>query len=126
MSTGQSAAYYSKSFGSFPATFSANPSTDPNHWSFYATLMPNAPPPPTLTISFTPPAPNLPNNSPAGTQIAQVKVTRSDNQPFTGAIAFGPPNGNDVGLFALSGNTIVLTAASPANSTQNLTISATQ
>ena len=36
--SGVSIRYYSYAFGALPATFSTSPSSDPYHWSFYATL----------------------------------------------------------------------------------------
>src|SRR5215472_14947982 len=38
--SGVSIRYYSYAFGALPVTFSTSPSSDPYHWSFYATLNP--------------------------------------------------------------------------------------
>jgi hypothetical protein len=40
LTSGISNRYYSHAFGALPAHFSTSPSSDPYHWSFYATLTP--------------------------------------------------------------------------------------
>jgi hypothetical protein len=95
-----------------------------------------------VDISFTPAAPNLmisinPTNPvisaevAPGTVVATVNVTWSDGSPFTGSLGFGSPYSNDGGIFALSGNQIIVNPSGPGVSrdggtTQNITIVATQ
>jgi hypothetical protein len=134
LTSGISEVNFSQSFGSLPAKFSSSPGGDPYHWSFYATLAPvNAPPPPpTLNIAFNPPNPTTPAKSPPGTVVAAIHVTWSNGQPFTGTVAFGPPNGSDGGTFAIDGNFNVIVAsngpgvAGDGNTVQNVTVVATQ
>jgi hypothetical protein len=127
LSTGQSIVYYPKSFGTFPATFSSNPSTDPYHWSFYATLTP--PPPPTLSLSFSPPAPSIQATAPLNTPVAQIMPTWSDGSQFTGTVAFGSPNFSDGGCFSIDGSLNLITScdlSGDSNTVQNVTVVATQ
>jgi hypothetical protein len=130
MSTGQSITYYSTGFGSFPATFSANPNTDANHWSFYATLQGQAP---TLSLSFNPPNPTVPPDAPLGTIVAQVVPMWSDGSKFTGTVDLThPPYFGDGGVFALDGSfNVIVNPSGPGVSgdggtVQNITVSATQ
>jgi hypothetical protein len=92
-----------------------------------------APPPPTLSLSFDPPNPSIPSNTPPGTIVAKVVLNWSDNvngsHLFVGTIGFAQPYSNDAGLFAISGTNIVLASTGPglsgyANTTQNVTITA--
>jgi hypothetical protein len=51
--------------------------------------------------------------------------------PFTGTLSFAQPYSNDQGIFALSGNNLIINPSGPGlsaapNSTQNVTIVATQ
>ena len=129
MSTGQSLVYYSKSFGTFPNNFSNNPSTDVNHWSFYATLQGSAP---TLSISFNPPSPSIPSDSVGGTIIAAIVPTWSNGNPFTGTVGFGLPNGSDGGTFGIDGSlNLIVSPTGPGvggdgGTIQNVTITASQ
>lgn len=126
LSTGQSITYYSKSFGTLPATFSSSPSTDANHWSFYATLQGTAP---SLSVSFTPPNPSIPANDPAGSVVAQIVPTWSDGSQFTGAVAFGSPYFSDGGCFSIDGNLNLIVScdlSADSGTMQNVTIIATQ
>jgi hypothetical protein len=131
LTNGISEVNFSQSFVPLPAKFSSSPAADPYHWSFYATLAPvNAPP--TLNIAFNPPNPTIPANSSPGAVVAAINVTWSNGQPFTGTVAFGPPNGSDVGIFAIDGNFNVIVAsngpgvAGDGNTVQNVTVVATQ
>jgi Domain of unknown function (DUF4082) len=84
---------------------------------------------PALTLSFTPPKPSVPSNAPAGTVVATIAATWSNGAPFTGTMSFAPPYSNDNGTFAISGNNLITTGAglsADANTTQNVTIVATQ
>jgi len=129
VSSGVSEIYNSWAFTmGLPATFLANPCCgSQSHWSFYATLAP-----PTLNISFNPPNPTVPADAAPGTVIATIQVSWSNGAPFTGTVAFGPPNGSDGGIFAIDGNLNVIVATNgpgllgDANTTQNITVVATQ
>ena len=85
---------YSRTFQAMPTTFSTSPSSDPNHWSFYATLTPTAPPPPQpLTISFSPPNPSVSCAAPVNTPVTSVQTQGGTGGPITydisGDAAFG-------------------------------------
>jgi hypothetical protein len=87
---------------------------------------PPPPPPITLTLSFVPPDPSIPDNTPVGSLIAQIIVTVSDGSQFSGSLGFGL-NGSDGGFCAISGSTVILGVAAPMGaSMQNCTITATQ
>ncbi len=131
ISSGQSIVWYNKSFGSLPTTFSSNPSTDPNHWSFHATLTP-AQQTPTLSITFNPPNPSIPPTAAAGTVVSQIQPTWSDGSQFTGTVAFSSPDFSDGGTFAIDGNlNVIISSTGPGVSgdngtVQNISITATQ
>ena len=130
ISSGVGLVWYNRSFGTFPATFSNSPNTDPNHWSLYATLTPAAPPPPTLSISFNPTNPTI-NTATAkvGDVVAKVVVTWSNGSPFTGTLSFGSPYFADGGAFSFDGSKDVILAQSlvgEEGTIQNITVFATQ
>src|SRR6516165_1510214 len=84
--SGVSNRYYSYAFGALPATFSTSPSSDPYHWSFYATLNPA----PTITSV------SLSNSSfaaadPSGTVVGAISVKMSSNS-FTGSLSLSGAN----------------------------------
>jgi hypothetical protein len=115
-------------FGSMPATFPANPfCIDGFHWSLYATLTPA-----TLSISFNPPAPSAPADTPVGTVIAAISAQWSNGSPFTGTLSFGSPNFSDGGTFAIDGSSnLIVSSTGPGVSgdggtVQNVTLVATQ
>jgi hypothetical protein len=130
LSTGNANVYYPYAFGPLPQTFSSSPGGDPFHWSFYATLMPSAPPP-TLSVSFSPPNPSVPSNAAAGTVVAQVIATWSNGNPFTGILDFTTPYGSDGNTFAMSGSNLIVNSSGPGlsaagNTVQNVTVIANQ
>lgn len=84
------------------------------------------PPPITLLVSFNPPAPMIPDNTPVGSLVAQIVVTVSDGSIFGGSLGFGAPFDNGGGLCAIQGSQIVLGVANPPDGTVNCTITATQ
>jgi len=84
-----------------------------------------------LVLSFNPPNPSISANAPLGSVVATITPTWSDGNPFTGTLSFGPPNSNDQGVFAISGNNLIVNPSGPgvsadANTVQNVTIVATQ
>jgi Domain of unknown function (DUF4082) len=86
---------------------------------------------PTLLMSFNPPNPSIAANMPSGTVVATVNVSWSNGSPFTGTLGFAAPYSNDQGTFAISGNNLIINSTGPglssdANTTQSVTITATQ
>jgi Domain of unknown function (DUF4082) len=84
-----------------------------------------------LTLSLNPANPTVASNAPAGTVVATITASWSDGSPFTGTLSFGPPYFNDQGVFAISGNSLIIDPSGPglsndANTVQDLTIVATQ
>jgi hypothetical protein len=102
-----------------------------NYWVDVA-FVPNAPPPPSLVMNFTPPSPSITATAPIGTQVATVNVVWSDDvngsHPFTGTIGFAQPYSNDNGTFALSGHNVVTSGSvsGDAGTIQNITVQAVQ
>jgi hypothetical protein len=85
----------------------------------------------TLVLSFNPPNPSIPANAPFDTVVATVTPTWSDGSPFTGTVSFAQPYSNDNGIFAISGNNLIVNPSGPglsadANTVQNVTIVANQ
>jgi hypothetical protein len=95
-----------------------------------------ASPPATLTLTFSPQMPSIPDNTPPGTVVATATAAWSDGSPFTGTIMFGSPYGDDGGTFALScvqcaaANIVInpagLGVMGDGGSVQSITIVATQ
>jgi hypothetical protein len=87
---------------------------------------------PALLLSFNPPNPSIPANAPLGSIVATISPTWSDGSPFTGTLSFAQPYSNDNGIFAISGNNLIVNPSGPgipaadANTVQNVTIVATQ
>jgi hypothetical protein len=86
---------------------------------------------PSLLLSFNPPNPSIPASAPLGTEVATITPGWSDGSPFTGTLSFAPPYSNNHGVFAISGNNLIINPSGPGvtsdvNLTLNVTISATQ
>jgi hypothetical protein len=86
---------------------------------------------PYLTVSFSPSNPTISATAPLGSVVATINVSWSDGSPFTGTISFGPPYSNDQGVFAISGNNLIINPSGPgisadANMTLDVTIVASQ
>jgi Domain of unknown function (DUF4082) len=84
-----------------------------------------------LILSFNPPKPSITSGAPLGSVVATIVASWSDGTPFTGTLSFAPPYSNNQGVFAISGNKLILNPAGPgvlsdANATLNVTIVATQ
>ena len=85
-----------------------------------------------MVISSNPASPVGPvsDTTPVGTVITQLTITLNPSNagPFTGTVCLcGLPYGNDNGMFALSGNDVVLVAnPPPGSSVQHISIMATQ
>jgi hypothetical protein len=88
-------------------------------------MMAPPPPSPTITaITFAPPTPTLPDNSPAGAQVAQATVTMSDGSAFSGTYSLA----DSTGLFAITTAGAIVTARSltpPDDGTHAATVTAT-
>jgi hypothetical protein len=90
-----------------------------------------AAPTPYLVLTFNPPNPSITSGMPLGATVAAIVASWSDGSPFTGTLSFGPPYSNDQGVFAISGNSLIVNPKGPgvsgdANTTQYVTIVATQ
>jgi hypothetical protein len=86
---------------------------------------------PVLNIALSPANPTIPSTTPLGAVVATVSVTWSNGAPFAGTLSFGSPNSNGGGVYALSGNNLIINPSGPGVSTaggsvQNVTIVATQ
>ena len=86
---------------------------------------------PTLSVSLNPANPSIASNAPLGSVVATITASWSDGSPFNGTLSFGAPYSNDNATFAISGKNLTVNPAGPgvsadANTTQNVTIVATQ
>jgi len=84
-----------------------------------------------LILRFNPPNPSIVSSAPLGSVVATITPSWSDGSPFTGTLSFGPPYSNDQGVFAISGDNLIINPAGPglssdANTTLNVTIVAAQ
>ena len=84
-----------------------------------------------LTLSFNPSSANIPANAALGSVVATITASWSDGSPFTGTLSFAQPYSSDNGMFALSGNDLILNPSGPGlsadtNTVQNVTVAATQ
>jgi hypothetical protein len=64
-------------------------------------------------ITVMPNTPVVPDTAPLGTVVATYDVAMSDGSPFTGTVRFGAPFYDAGGIFALSGNNIIINPAGP-------------
>jgi Domain of unknown function (DUF4082) len=83
-----------------------------------------------LIISFNPPNPSIPSSASPGTVVATITAAWSDGSPFIGTLGFGPPYSNDGGIFAISGDKLIINSEGPgisalSRTTQIVTIAAT-
>ncbi len=86
---------------------------------------------PYLVLSFDPPNPSITRDAPLGSVLTTITASWSDGSPFTGTLSFGPPHSNDQGVFAISGNNLIIDpngpgVASDASTTLNVTVVASQ
>ena len=86
---------------------------------------------PYLVLGFNPPNPSITSTTPLGSVVTTITASWSDGSPFTGTLYFGPPYSNDQGVFAISGNDLIIDPSGPgiaadANTVLNVTIVATQ
>jgi hypothetical protein len=116
LTSGVSIRYYSYQFGALPTQFSTSPSSDPNHWSFYASLNP-APTISSLSLSNN----SLTAGAPAGTVIGAISVTMSSGS-FSGSLALSGANASS---FKIVGSNLETNGVLPAGS-YTISIIATQ
>ena len=74
---------------------------------------PPPPPPPQPVITVTPNTPEVPDTTPLGAVVATYTVAMSDGSRFTGTVQFGAPSFDAGGIFALSGNSIIVNPKGP-------------
>jgi hypothetical protein len=83
-----------------------------------------------LVISINPSSPSILPDAPPGTVVATITVAWSDGTPFTGTLGFAPPHSDDGGIFAISGDKLIINPEGPGalaliGTTRNVTITAT-
>jgi hypothetical protein len=83
-----------------------------------------------LVISVNPPSLSILPDAPPGTVVATITVAWSDGTSFTGTLGFAPPYSDDGGIFAISGDKLIINPAGPgalalSGTTRNVTITAT-
>src|SRR5262249_44882080 len=86
---------------------------------------------PVLSLSFQPPNPSIPSTTPLGATVATIIASWSNGQPFTGTLGFGSPYSNAGGVFAISGNSLIINPSGPGvggagGKVEQVTIVATQ
>ena len=88
-------------------------------------------PPATLSLVVTPPNPSIPATTPPGATVATLQGVWSDGAAFAGSYQFVPPNYDHGGVYAISGNRLIINPAGPGvgsagGSIQDVTIQAVQ
>ena len=73
-------------------------------------------------IMVAPVTPHTPDTTPPGATVATYSVMMSDGSPFTGTVRFGPPYYDGNGVFALSGNKIIVNPGGPGLGPNKTTI----
>ena len=87
---------------------------------------------PVPVISITPAAPTILDTTPLGAIVATFTISMSDGSPFLGTVKFGAPYFDNGGIFAISGNQIIVNPAGPgvgpnlSTITDHITLMATQ
>ena len=87
---------------------------------------------PYLSVALTPANPTIPSTAALGSMVAKITATWSDGSPFTGTIAFGSPNSNGGGVYAIdSSHNLIINPSGPGVGSagglvENVTIVATQ
>ena len=76
---------------------------------------PTSPPPaaPQPVITVNPDTPVIPDTTALGAVVATYTVSMSDGTPFNGTVRFGAPFFDAGGVFALSGDKIIVNPAGP-------------
>jgi hypothetical protein len=103
--------------GSYEARFYANNGFSVLARTTFTVQSVASPPPPPApaqaVITVTPNMPEVPDTTALGAVIASYTVTMSDGSPFTGTVRFGAPYYDGGGVFALSGNNIIVNPKGP-------------
>jgi hypothetical protein len=81
-----------------------------------------APSSPQPVIMVLPDIPKVPDTTPLGAVVATYSVTMSDGSPFTGTVRFAAPHHDGKGVFALSGNKIIVNPSGPGLGPNKTTI----
>jgi hypothetical protein len=86
---------------------------------------------PVLSLSVSPANPSIPNTTQLGATVATITASWSNGQPFNGTLGFGPPYSNAGGVFAISGNSLIVNPKGPGvggagGTVEQVTIVATQ
>src|SRR6516165_3099694 len=131
LTSGVSNRYYSYAFGALPATFSTSPSSDPSHWSFYATLNSGAVSQSISSVSLS--NSSFVGGSPSGTVVGAINVAMLPSSPaFSSSLSLSTTqggcttaNGANNSSFAISGGNLV-TNGTVAPGTYAVCILATQ
>ena len=66
-----------------------------------------------MSLSFEPPNPSIPNTTPSGATVATIIASWSNGQPFTGTLGFSSPYSNGGGVFAISGDSLIINPSGP-------------
>ena len=108
----------------------AFPTIDYAHDNYYVDVL-FTPTGQSLVLNFDPPNPSITSSAPLGSVVTTIIASWSDGSPFTGPLSFAPPYSNNQGVFAISGNNLIVSPSGPgvssdANTTLNVTIVATQ
>jgi hypothetical protein len=64
--------------------------------------------PPYLVLSFDPPNPSITSDAPMGSVLTTITTSWSDGSLFTGTLSCGPPYSSSQGVFAISGNNLII------------------
>lgn len=73
-------------------------------------------------ITVTPNNATIPDTTPLGASIATFTVTMSDGSPFAGTVGFAAPYNNAGGIFAISGNNIIIGPSGPGVGPNTITL----
>jgi len=84
-----------------------------------------------LALAVVPSNPLILSTSPLGSVVATLQGVWSDGSPFTGTYQFVAPNFNDGGVYAISGNKLIINPTGPGvagagGSIEDVTIVAVQ
>ena len=109
--------------GTAPAAAAPKAGSPPIRREAPAAAAPRNPPavPATPVITVTPNSPVVPDTTPRGAVVAIYSVRMSDGSPFTGTVRFGPPYYDGKGVFALSGNNIIVNPNGPGLGRRKIT-----
>jgi hypothetical protein len=96
--------------GPYEARFYPNNASTVSARTGFSVTPPAAPQP---VITITPTTPEVPDMTPLGAVVATYAVAMSDGSPFSGTVRFAAPFFDAGGIFALSGNNIIVNPNGP-------------